>query len=113
MSGCFLSCGGSDWSYGVLEVGCLLLSHCFGNDILGDLLVTMGFVGGNYQFGSIRGVEESQLEVSLWPETIWAGQMKGPKLVIFLHFSTLLLRLEFSEAFWRLRASPVRCQITG
>lgn len=43
--------------------------------------------------GFIDGVEESLLEAA------YASQTEGPKLVAFLHFSTLLLQQDFSKAF--------------
>lgn len=61
--------------------------------------MTTVFLSGNYWFGSIGGIEENPLELSIWLETIWAGWTEGLKLVPFLYFSAMLLRREIFEAF--------------
>lgn len=69
----------------------MLLSHCSGGPLLGGSSSDSGFLGGNSRFGSVFGVEESPVELSVLPETTWAVRMEGPKLVTFLHFPSSLL----------------------
>lgn len=59
--------GGNDQPDGVLEVGHLL--RCSSDGVLGDFLVTTGFLCKKSWFRSIFGVEECQVELSVWPTT--------------------------------------------
>lgn len=63
-----MSCIGSAQSNEIQEVGHLLLSHCSDDGVLGDFPVTMASLGRSTQIGFVVSVEESQVEVSIWPE---------------------------------------------
>lgn len=53
--------------------------------------MTGGSFGNRYLLEFVEGIEGSSLELSLWLEMTWDGQMESPKLVAFVHFSASLL----------------------
>lgn len=60
--------------------GWILLFHCSDGPLLIYFSVTGGSFSGRSLLGIVDGVEESLLEVSVWPEAAWAGHTEGPKL---------------------------------
>lgn len=101
-----MSWGGGDQSDRLREVGCLLLSRCSNDGLLGYFPATTRFLSRKSLFGSIVGLEVSPAELLVWPETTWAGRMEGPKLITFLHFFALLLLWEFSGLFLSIGRLP-------
>lgn len=77
----------------------LQILHNSGGPLLGHFPVAGGSSGGESRLRFVEGIEGSPVELSLWPDTTWAGRMEGPKLIAFLHFSASLLQSATSEFF--------------